>query len=236
MAPHNLVFTLIGACAALGRLVRLQRRLQPRSQRLCGHRRAQHHRGHRCRGACLEPARIHRPAVTPACSARPPVPSPASSRSPRLRALPARSARSSSASSPARSASGRCVSLKAKLKYDDSLDVFGVHAVGGIVGAILTGVFVNPALGGAGVIDYAMNGGAGGTADYVFSTQVMAQIKGVLVDRRLDGGGFFHRHDHRQGDDRPAPAGSRRTRGPRHHVARRTRLQLIPSGEFPPAT
>jgi Amt family ammonium transporter len=73
------------------------------------------------------------------------------------------------------------VSLKAKLKYDDSLDVFGVHAVGGIVGAILTGVFVNPALGGAGVIDYAMNGGAGGTADYVFSTQVMAQIKGVLV-------------------------------------------------------
>jgi Amt family ammonium transporter len=73
------------------------------------------------------------------------------------------------------------VSLKAKLKYDDSLDVFGVHAVGGIVGAILTGVFVNPALGGAGVIDYAMNGGAGGTAEYVFSTQVMAQIKGVLV-------------------------------------------------------
>ncbi len=73
------------------------------------------------------------------------------------------------------------VSLKAKLGYDDSLDVFGIHGVGGIVGAILTGVFVNPALGGAGVIDYAMNGGAGGTAEYVFSTQVMAQIKGVLV-------------------------------------------------------
>jgi Amt family ammonium transporter len=73
------------------------------------------------------------------------------------------------------------VSLKAKLKYDDSLDVFGVHAVGGIIGAILTGVFVNPALGGAGVIDYAMNGGAGGTADYAFATQVMAQIKGVIV-------------------------------------------------------
>jgi Amt family ammonium transporter len=73
------------------------------------------------------------------------------------------------------------VSLKTKLKYDDSLDVFGVHAVGGIIGAILTGVFVNPALGGAGVVDYAMNGGAGGTADYVFATQVWAQIKGVIV-------------------------------------------------------
>ncbi len=71
--------------------------------------------------------------------------------------------------------------LKAKLGYDDSLDVFGVHGVGGIIGAILTGVFVNPALGGAGVVDYAMNGGAGGTADYVFSAQVLAQIKGVLV-------------------------------------------------------
>jgi Amt family ammonium transporter len=71
--------------------------------------------------------------------------------------------------------------LKAKLKYDDSLDVFGVHGVGGIVGAILTGIVVNPALGGAGVIDYTMNGGAGGTADYVMATQVLSQIKAVLV-------------------------------------------------------
>lgn len=41
--------------------------------------------------------------------------------------------------------------LKRALGYDDSLDVFGVHAVGGIVGAILTGVFVSAALGGAGL-------------------------------------------------------------------------------------
>ena len=44
--------------------------------------------------------------------------------------------------------------LKSKLKYDDALDVFGVHCVGGILGALLTGIFVNPALGGLGVYDY----------------------------------------------------------------------------------
>ncbi len=42
------------------------------------------------------------------------------------------------------------VKLKRALGYDDSLDVFGVHAIGGIIGAILTGVFVDVALGGAG--------------------------------------------------------------------------------------
>jgi Amt family ammonium transporter len=41
--------------------------------------------------------------------------------------------------------------LKRMLGYDDSLDVFGVHAVGGIIGAILTGVFVAASLGGAGL-------------------------------------------------------------------------------------
>jgi len=43
--------------------------------------------------------------------------------------------------------------LKRALGYDDSLDVFGVHAVGGIVGAILTGVFADAALGGAGLAE-----------------------------------------------------------------------------------
>jgi len=59
--------------------------------------------------------------------------------------------------------------LKRKLGYDDSLDVFGIHAVGGIVGAIGTGIFVSPALGGVGVADYSMAG------------QVMTQATGVLV-------------------------------------------------------
>ena len=57
-------------------------------------------------------------------------------------------------------------SLKRKLGYDDSLDAFGVHGVGGIVGAILTGVFAAPVLGGFGeVTDIA--------------TQVWIQFKGV---------------------------------------------------------
>ena len=50
-----------------------------------------------------------------------------------------------------------CSGLKKMLGYDDSLDVFGVHCVGGIVGAILTGVFNSPALGGTDVYDYVAN-------------------------------------------------------------------------------
>ncbi|MCU1718026.1 ammonium transporter [Pseudomonas sp. 5P_3.1_Bac2] len=44
-------------------------------------------------------------------------------------------------------------SLKRKLGYDDSLDVFGVHCIGGIVGAILVGAFASPSLGGFGEIE-----------------------------------------------------------------------------------
>jgi Amt family ammonium transporter len=65
--------------------------------------------------------------------------------------------------------------VKYMLGYDDALDVFGVHAIGGIVGALLTGVFVNPALGGAGVIDYVANG----VAPYDFAAQMTAQLWAV---------------------------------------------------------
>jgi ammonium transporter, Amt family len=68
--------------------------------------------------------------------------------------------------------------LKRMLGADDSLDVFGVHGVGGIVGALLTGVFAAPALGGAGVFDYVANAVA---ADYSIASQVWVQLKGVLV-------------------------------------------------------
>jgi Amt family ammonium transporter len=47
--------------------------------------------------------------------------------------------------------------LKRLLKADDSLDVFGIHGVGGILGAILTGVFAAPSLGGTGIYDYVAN-------------------------------------------------------------------------------
>jgi Amt family ammonium transporter len=65
--------------------------------------------------------------------------------------------------------------LKRLLGADDSLDVFGVHGVGGILGAILTGVFADPALGGTGVYDYVAN--AVGSYDMV--AQVTAQAWGV---------------------------------------------------------
>jgi Amt family ammonium transporter len=53
-----------------------------------------------------------------------------------------------------------CSKLKHKLGYDDSLDVFGVHCIGGILGALLTGVFNAPSLGGTGVLD-CVTGNAG---------------------------------------------------------------------------
>jgi ammonium transporter, Amt family len=71
--------------------------------------------------------------------------------------------------------------LKAKLGYDDALDVFGVHGVGGILGALLTGYFVNPAVGGVGVTDYLAADNTVKGLDYVFSTQMTAQIVGVLT-------------------------------------------------------
>jgi Amt family ammonium transporter len=49
-----------------------------------------------------------------------------------------------------------CTTVKNALGYDESLDVFGIHAVAGLVGSILTGVLVSPALGGTGVPDYNM--------------------------------------------------------------------------------
>jgi Amt family ammonium transporter len=70
-----------------------------------------------------------------------------------------------------------CSTVKTTFGYDDSLDVFGIHCVGGIVGAIGTGILVNPALGGTGIFDYV----AGKVADYDFVTQVIAQCKGVLL-------------------------------------------------------
>ncbi len=73
------------------------------------------------------------------------------------------------------------VFLKSKLGYDDALDVFGVHGVGGIIGAILTGIFVNPALGGIGVTDYLAADTSVATAAYDFGAQMTAQIVAVIV-------------------------------------------------------
>ncbi len=67
--------------------------------------------------------------------------------------------------------------LKQKLGYDDSLDVFGVHCIGGIVGALLTAVFCDPALGGTGVYDYV----ADAVAPYDMGAQFKAQLWGVVT-------------------------------------------------------
>ncbi len=59
--------------------------------------------------------------------------------------------------------------LKKMLGADDSLDVFGVHGVGGIVGALLTGVFAAPALGGTGAEDFSI------------ASQLLVQAEGVVI-------------------------------------------------------
>jgi ammonium transporter, Amt family len=69
--------------------------------------------------------------------------------------------------------------LKNMLKYDDSLDVFGVHCIGGIIGALATGFLVNPALGGTGILDYVAKPGESVVAAFVLSTQMIAQFKAV---------------------------------------------------------
>jgi Amt family ammonium transporter len=65
--------------------------------------------------------------------------------------------------------------LKAKLGYDDSLDVFGVHCVGGIIGALGTAVVASPTLGGTGVYDYVANK----VGDYEMGTQMISQLWAV---------------------------------------------------------
>ncbi|ABF54036.1 ammonium transporter [Sphingopyxis alaskensis] len=67
--------------------------------------------------------------------------------------------------------------VKKKFKYDDSLDVFGIHAVGGIIGAIGTGFVANPAWGGQGWIDYTAPVAVAGEFD--LTGQVMTQIWAV---------------------------------------------------------
>jgi Amt family ammonium transporter len=68
--------------------------------------------------------------------------------------------------------------VKNKFGYDDALDVFGVHCIGGITGAIATGVLVAPSLGGVGLTDYSnfANANAG---TYDMATQVLIQLKAV---------------------------------------------------------
>jgi Amt family ammonium transporter len=67
--------------------------------------------------------------------------------------------------------------LKRLIGADDSLDVFGVHGVGGILGALLTGVFASPKLGGQGIFDYVTNKMS--TDAYSISGQVLIQAEAI---------------------------------------------------------
>ena len=71
--------------------------------------------------------------------------------------------------------------LKKMLGADDSLDVFGVHGIGGIVGALLTGVFNSPALGGPGYVADWVTVTMVTAADYSIVSQVIVQAKAVLI-------------------------------------------------------
>ena len=71
--------------------------------------------------------------------------------------------------------------LKRMLGADDSLDVFGVHGLGGILGALLTGVFASPSLGGPSMMGDWVTATMVTPADYSIAAQVWVQAKAVLV-------------------------------------------------------
>ena len=72
--------------------------------------------------------------------------------------------------------------VKNKLKYDDTLDVFGVHCIGGIVGALATAVVAAPSLGGQGYFDYTVFPAVAVTPEaYSISAQLITQIKAVAI-------------------------------------------------------
>lgn len=67
--------------------------------------------------------------------------------------------------------------MKRWIGYDDSLDVFGVHGIGGVIGALGTAVVASPALGGSGVFDYTANA----VAEYNMMAQFISQAWGVVT-------------------------------------------------------
>jgi Amt family ammonium transporter len=71
--------------------------------------------------------------------------------------------------------------VKSKFKYDDSLDVFGVHCIGGITGALATGILDAPFLGGQGIADYTTKPGTLSAGTYDMAHQLWVQLQGVVI-------------------------------------------------------
>jgi Amt family ammonium transporter len=67
--------------------------------------------------------------------------------------------------------------MKRWIGYDDSLDVFGVHGIGGVIGALGTAIVASPDLGGQGIFDYTANA----VAEYNMAAQFMSQSWGVIT-------------------------------------------------------
>ena len=80
-----------------------------------------------------------------------------------------------------------CSTVKNALGYDDSLDVFGVHCVGGILGALATGILVSPSLGGVGIPDYTTKPGELVVGAYDMTAQLIIQAKAVGLTLLLSG-------------------------------------------------
>jgi Amt family ammonium transporter len=76
--------------------------------------------------------------------------------------------------------------VKKKFKYDDTLDVFGIHCVGGIIGALGTAIVANPAYGGQGWMDFTVLPAVPGTYD--MGAQIVTQAKAVGLTLLLSGG------------------------------------------------
>ena len=77
--------------------------------------------------------------------------------------------------------------VKAWLGYDDSLDTFGVHCIGGIIGSLGTGMFVNPKFGGTGVYDYVANK----VGDFDAMAQIVSQLWDIGIVLVWSGGVAF---------------------------------------------
>ena len=71
--------------------------------------------------------------------------------------------------------------VKNKLKYDDTLDVFGVHCIGGIVGALGTAIVADPALGGQGWFNYTVFPAVPGEYDMLGQLWVQAKAVGLTL-------------------------------------------------------
>ncbi|HLX79471.1 MAG TPA: ammonium transporter [Burkholderiales bacterium] len=77
--------------------------------------------------------------------------------------------------------------IKGWLGYDDALDTFGVHCIGGIIGSLGTGTFVNPKFGGTGVYDYVANK----VGDFDATAQIISQLWDIGVTLVWSGGVAF---------------------------------------------